>query len=255
MRLPKLKDPVLVAGTDGVGTKIELARTMGRLGTIGIDLVAMSVNDVSACGAVPLFFLDYLVVGKVDSRRGRRDRRRRGRRLSAGELRAARRRDRRAPRPVPGGDFDMAGFAVGLAERDELWGPHLVAEGDVARRPVLQRPALQRVQPRASPPQAARHRRAQQVPQRRRSVLRARRPQGVCRRDPADPDHDLQPVLQDLGDAGGVHAAAHITGGGFPDNVGRAIPDGLAAEIDLGAGRPALCITWLHSLGVSPRRC
>ena len=65
MRLPKLKDPVLVAGTDGVGTKIELARTMGKLGTIGIDLVAMSVNDVSACGAVPLFFLDYLVVGKV----------------------------------------------------------------------------------------------------------------------------------------------------------------------------------------------
>ena len=56
MRLPKLKDPVLVAGTDGVGTKIELARTMGKLGTIGIDLVAMSVNDVSACGAVPLFF-------------------------------------------------------------------------------------------------------------------------------------------------------------------------------------------------------
>ena len=65
-RLPPVNDPVLVAGTDGAGTKVMLAREMGVFDTIGIDAVAMSVNDVSACGAVPLFFLDYLVVGKVD---------------------------------------------------------------------------------------------------------------------------------------------------------------------------------------------
>ena len=131
MRLPPLKDPVLVAGTDGVGTKIEIARAMGRLDTIGIDLVAMSVNDVSACGAVPLFFLDYLVVGKVvpeevaDIVAG----------VDEGCLRAQcvllGGETAEHPGQFPGGDFDMAGFAVGIAERDELWGPGLVQDGDV----------------------------------------------------------------------------------------------------------------------------
>src|SRR5665647_2956064 len=131
MRLPKLKDPVLVAGTDGVGTKIELARTMGKLGTIGIDLVAMSVNDVSACGAVPLFFLDYLVVGKVVPEEvaeivaGVDE----GCQLAQCVLLGGETAEH--PGQFPDGDFDMAGFAVGLAERDELWGPHLVADGDV----------------------------------------------------------------------------------------------------------------------------
>jgi phosphoribosylformylglycinamidine cyclo-ligase len=131
MRLPRLKDPVLVAGTDGVGTKIEVARALGRLDTIGIDLVAMSVNDVSACGAVPLFFLDYLVVGKVVPEvvativAG----------VDEGCLRAqcALLGGETAEHPgqFPDGDFDLAGFAVGLAERDELWGPQLVQDGDV----------------------------------------------------------------------------------------------------------------------------
>src|SRR5450759_5664448 len=131
LRLPKLKDPVLVAGTDGVGTKIELARTMGKLGTIGIDLVAMSVNDVSACGAVPLFFLDYLVVGKVVPEEvaeivaGVDE----GCQLAQCVLLGGETAEH--PGQFPDGDFDMAGFAVGLAERDELWGPHLVADGDV----------------------------------------------------------------------------------------------------------------------------
>ena len=129
MRLPRLKDPVLVSGTDGVGTKIEIARRVGRLDTIGIDLVAMSVNDVSACGAVPLFFLDYLVVGSVvpeqvaDIVAG----------VDEGCLRAQcvllGGETAEHPGQFPDGDFDMAGFAVGLAERDELWGPQLVQAG------------------------------------------------------------------------------------------------------------------------------
>ncbi len=130
MALPKLKDPVLVAGTDGVGTKIEIARTVGRLDTIGIDLVAMSVNDVSACGAVPLFFLDYLVVGKVVPEEVAE--------IVAGVDEGCLRAEcvllggetAEHPGQFPGGDFDMAGFAVGVAERDGLWGPHLVKDGD-----------------------------------------------------------------------------------------------------------------------------
>ena len=130
MRLPPLKDPVLVAGTDGVGTKIEIARRMGRLDTIGIDLVAMSVNDVSACGAVPLFFLDYLVTGKVvpeqvaDIVAGVDEGCRRAQCVLLGGETAEH------PGQFPDGDFDLAGFAVGLAERHELWGPGQVRAGD-----------------------------------------------------------------------------------------------------------------------------
>ncbi len=262
MRLPRLKDPVLVAGTDGVGTKVLVAKAMGRFDTVGIDLVAMSVNDVSACGAVPLFFLDYIVTGRVEPERIAD--------LVAGVDEGC----VRAQCVLLGGetaehpghfasddDFDMAGFAVGIAERDELWGPGKVLAGDaligvdsqglhsngfsLVRR-LLEHHGID---------------------------LRSKflsqggglgscvAPDGAAVR----PCHDAQatvgdvlltptaiysPLLHDLGHAGGVHAAAHITGGGFPDNVGRAVPDGLAAEIDLGTWTPGPEFVWLHGLGV-----
>jgi len=260
MRLPRLKDPVLVAGTDGVGTKIEIARRMGRLGTIGIDLVAMSANDVSACGAVPLFFLDYLVVGKLvpeevaDIVAG----------VDEGCLRAQcvllGGETAEHPGQFPGGDFDMAGFAVGLAERDELWGPQHVAAGDVLIgidssgvhsngfsliRRLLREHAIDLHS----------------------NFISEGGGVGLCI-TPGDgygPCYDTRstvgdvlltptviysPVLHDLGHAGGVHAAAHITGGGFPDNVGRALPPELAAVIDLESWTPSPLFGWLHGLGV-----
>lgn len=151
--LPPLANPVLVAGADGVGTKIEIARRLDRLTTIGIDLVAMSVNDVSACGAAPLFFLDYLVVGKVEPERiasivaG----------VDEGCLRAGcvllGGETAEHPGQFPDGDFDLAGFAVGVAERDALWGPRARRRGRRAHRHRLHRPAQQRLQPRAPPAQ------------------------------------------------------------------------------------------------------
>jgi phosphoribosylformylglycinamidine cyclo-ligase len=250
MRLPKLKDPVLVAGTDGVGTKIELARAMGKLGTIGIDLVAMSVNDVSACGAVPLFFLDYLVMGKVVPEEvaeivvGVDEGCQRAQcALLGGET-------AEHPGQFPGGDFDMAGFAVGLAERDELWGPHLVAAGDILVgicssglhsngfslvRHLLKEHAIDLHSKFLSEGGA---------------FCKMAGPNATVGDVLLVPTTIYSPVLHDLGHAGGVHAAAHITGGGFPDNVGRAMPDGLTAEIDLGAWPPGPVFSWLHSLGV-----
>ncbi len=254
MRLPPLRDPVLVAGTDGVGTKIELARAMGRLGSIGIDLVAMSVNDVAACGAVPLFFLDYLVVGKVVPEEvativgG----------VDEGCLQAQcvllGGETAEHPGQFAAGDFDLAGFAVGVAERGELWGPDLVCAGDVLVG--LRSSGLH-----ANGFSLVRH---------------LMREHGIDVRDPLPPlfgelersaggEADLpglvgdlllvptaiySPVLHDLGHAGGVHAAAHVTGGGFPDNVGRAVPAELAAEIDLAAWSPGPVFSWLYSLGV-----
>ncbi|MFA4966004.1 MAG: phosphoribosylformylglycinamidine cyclo-ligase [Thermoleophilia bacterium] len=251
MRLPKLKDPVLVAGTDGVGTKIELARAMGRLGSIGIDLVAMSVNDVSACGAVPLFFLDYLVVGRVVPEEVAEivagvdeGCQRAGCVLLGGET-------AEHPGQFPGGDFDMAGFAVGVAERDELWGPQLVAEGDVLVgicssglhsngfslvRRLLKEHAIDLHSKFLSEGGAF--------------CVHAG-PNASVGEVLLVPTTIYSPVLDGLGHAGGVHAAAHITGGGFPDNVGRAVPEHLAAEIDLGAWPPGPVFSWLHGLGVT----
>lgn len=256
MRLPRLKDPVLVAGTDGVGTKIELARAMGRLDTIGIDLVAMSVNDVSACGAVPLFFLDYLVVGRVVPEEvativaG----------VDEGCLRAQcvllGGETAEHPGQFSGGDFDLAGFAVGMAERDELWGPHLVKDGDVLvgiRSSGLHSNGFSLVRHLLKEHQIDLH---EDFPSR----LAASRGQNALEDDAPRTVGDVllvptaiySPLLHDLGHAGGVHAAAHITGGGFPDNLGRAVPGGLAAEIDLGSWTPGPVFSWLRSLGVGP---
>jgi phosphoribosylformylglycinamidine cyclo-ligase len=250
MGLPDLKDPVLVAGTDGVGTKIEIARGVGRLSTIGIDLVAMSVNDVSACGAVPLFFLDYLVVGKVVPEEvaeivtG----------VDEGCLQAEcvllGGETAEHPGQFPGGDFDMAGFAVGVAERDELWGAHLVKDGDALVgicssglhsngfslvRHLLKEHAIDLDSMFLSEGGA---------------FCTYRGPTATVGDVLLIPTAIYSPLLRDLGKAGGVHAAAHITGGGFPDNVGRAVPDGLAAEIDLESWSTGPIIKWLHSLGV-----
>ncbi len=263
MRLPRLKDPVLVSGTDGVGTKIEIARAMGRLDTVGIDLVAMSVNDVSACGAVPLFFLDYLVVGKVVPEEvaaivsG----------VDEGCLRAQcvllGGETAEHPGQFAGGDFDMAGFAVGIAERGELWGPQLVVQGDALIgidssgvhsngfsliRHLLKEHAIDvhsKFLSEGGGPGACAGASA--------GVAPCYDPSACVGDVLLTPTAIYSPVLHDLGHAGGVHAAAHITGGGFPDNVGRAVPDGLAAVLDLGSWQPNPVFAWLHGLGVSRR--
>ncbi len=254
MRLPKYKDPVLVAGTDGVGTKIELARAMGKLGTIGIDLVAMSVNDVSACGAAPLFFLDYLVVGKVVPEEvaeivaGVDE----GCQLAQCVLLGGETAEH--PGQFPEGDFDMAGFAVGLAERDELWGPQLVAEGDVLV-------GLCSSGMHSNGFSLVRHLLKERAIDVHSSFLSAGG--AFCKKAGPHatvgdvllvPTTIYSPVLHDLGHAGGVHAAAHITGGGFPDNVGRAVPEHLAAVIDLSSLDPGPVFEWIHCTGGQARR-
>ena len=245
MRVPPIKDAVLVAGTDGAGTKVMLAREMGVYDTIGIDAVAMSVNDVSACGAVPFFFLDYLVVGKLEPRKVAD--------IVAGVDEGC----MRAQCALLGGEtaehpghfahddaFDLGGFAVGLASRSELWGPSRVEPGDalvgIASNGLhsngfsLVRAVLE-----------ARHIALDQP-------FPGDAPAGATVGEVLlTPTTIYSPVLHDLGHACPVHAAAHITGGGFPDNVGRILPEGAAAVLDLSAWRPPAVFPWLHGLGVS----
>ena len=220
------RDPILVAATDGVGTKLEIARATSRLATVGQDLVAMCVDDLVCTGAEPLFFLDYLAVGVVDPDRVAE--------LVAGidaacvQVGCALLGGETAEHPgvLAADQFDLAGFAVGVVERDAQLGPERVGPGDALV--LLASPGL-----RSNGYSLARH------------VLLER--EGRDLDAPAWPgarrtlaDELLEPsvlyaphvlgVLAAL--PGAVHAAAHVTGGGLAANLVRALPEGLAADVD-----------------------
>jgi phosphoribosylformylglycinamidine cyclo-ligase len=217
---------LLVAATDGVGTKLEVARLAGRLDTVGVDLVAMCVDDVVCTGAEPLVFLDYLAVGRLvpdevaaivaGIAEGCR---RAGCALLGGET-------AEHPGTMEVGRFDLAGFCVGVVEEDALLGPSRVAEDDalvglassglhangysLVRRVLLQDAgyALDDELPRLGRPLAD---------------------------ELLEPTTIYAPLVLDLARDGLVHAAAHVTGGGLDENVPRALPDGLGARLDRGS--------------------
>ena len=214
-------DRLLAAATDGVGTKLEIARAAGRLDTVGIDLVAMCADDVVCTGAEPLFFLDYIAIGRVVPERVAsivegvaEGCRRAGCALLGGET-------AEHPGVMPDDQFDLAGFCVGVVDEADVLGPSRVREGDVlvglassglhANGYSLVRTALlERYDLDATP--------------------------GELERSLAD--ELLEPCtiyaldVLALAREGLVRAAAHITGGGLIENVPRALPDGLGAEIE-----------------------
>jgi phosphoribosylformylglycinamidine cyclo-ligase len=225
----KYREPVLVAGTDGVGTKALVAQATGRFDTIGIDLVAMCVDDLVCQGAEPLFVLDYIATGAVDPAQmaelvgGVADGCRQvGAALVGGEM------AEHAGVMKPG-EFDLVGFALGVVERSALLGPDRVEVGDaligllspglrcngytLARQVLLERGGLALEGP-AWP--GAGVTLAEELL--RPSVLYT----------PA-----VRAAMAAVGP--GVHAAAHITGGGFVGNVPRALPEGMGAVIDRSA--------------------
>jgi phosphoribosylformylglycinamidine cyclo-ligase len=227
-------DPILVAATDGVGTKLRIAIDTGNVDTIGIDLVAMCVNDLVCQGAEPLLFLDYFATGKLDVEEATRiitgiaaGCEASGCALIGGET-------AEMPGMYHKGDFDLAGFAVGAMERGtEL--PAGVAEGD-----VLLGLASNGVHSNGY------------------SFVRKVVDLSGLGWDAASPFSDgtlgaalLAPtrlyVKQSLAAirAGGVHALAHITGGGLTENPPRVVPEGLACEIDLSAWTLPPVFRWL----------
>ncbi len=218
------KDPILVAATDGVGTKLRIAIDTGILDTVGIDLVAMCVNDLVCQGAEPLFFLDYFATGKLDVAEATA--------VVAGIAEGCKRSNSALvggeTAEMPGmyarGDFDLAGFSVGAMERGNSL-PNGVQEGDVLLglassgvhsngyslvRKVVQNSGLGWDSP--CPFGQGSLGAALLAPTKLyvRSGLAAHR-------------------------AGGLHALAHITGGGLTENLPRALPKGLGAEVDLAA--------------------
>ena len=236
----KYREPVLVSGTDGVGTKLKLAQQLGRHDTIGIDLVAMCVNDVLVQGAEPLFFLDYFATGKLDIdtaaavvggiANGCTEA---GCALIGGET--AEMPDMYAP-----GEYDLAGFTVAGVEKSELKDGSAVALGDVLIGIASSGPhsngysLVRRIYERAGSPADL--------------VLE----DGVKLVDAlmAPTRLYVKPILSLLKTHGAaVHGMAHVTGGGLTENIIRVVPEGLGLTIDASSWPLPPVFQWLQREG------
>jgi phosphoribosylformylglycinamidine cyclo-ligase len=234
-------DPVLVAATDGVGTKVKIAIETGRHDTIGIDLVAMSVNDLVVQGAEPLFFLDYFACGQLAPEVGAQV----VKGVAAGckEANCALIGGETAEMPglYQAGDYDLAGFAVGAAERNAILPRADVAVGDVVIgltssgvhsngyslvRRIVAKSGLAWAAP-------APFARAQSLGE---ALLTPTRIY-------------VKSCLAAIRSTKAVKALAHITGGGFPDNIPRVLPDGLGVALDLRRVPVPPVFRWLAAQG------
>ncbi|MFC6186156.1 MULTISPECIES: phosphoribosylformylglycinamidine cyclo-ligase [Pseudoxanthomonas] len=233
----KYREPVLVSGTDGVGTKLKLAQQLGRHDTIGIDLVAMCVNDVLVQGAEPLFFLDYFATGKldVDTTVAVVGGIARGCELSGCALIGGETAE--MPDMYGPGEYDLAGFCVAAVEKSRLLDGNKVRAGDVLVGIASSGP----------------HSNGYSLV--RRIYDRAGRPAdldvgGVPLADAlmAPTTLYVKPILELL-QAHDLHGMAHITGGGLTENIIRVIPDGLGLQIDASAWALPPVFDWLQREG------
>ncbi|MBQ9573660.1 MAG: phosphoribosylformylglycinamidine cyclo-ligase, partial [Synergistaceae bacterium] len=214
-----MRKPVLVSGTDGVGTKLKIAFAMNRHNTVGIDCTAMCVNDVLCCGAKPLFFLDYVAVGKNIPEKVAEIVSGVAEGCVQAECALIGGETAEMPGFYPEDEYDIAGFCVGVVERDEILDPANVNEGDVM----------------IALPSSGVH------------------SNGFSLVRKVFANHDLHSYVDELGCTLGeellrptriyvkdvmpvlrkVKSIAHITGGGFWENIPRALPEGLSAKINL----------------------
>lgn len=235
------KDPILVAANDGVGTKLKIAIDANIHDTVGIDLVAMCVNDLVVQGAEPLLFLDYFATGKLDPDQGAAivqgiaaGCREAGCALIGGET-------AEMPGMYSKGDYDLAGFAVGAAERGELLPAGDIAEGDVILglsssgvhsngfslvRKIVELSGL-----------------AWDAP----APFAEGQSLGAALLTPTR--IYVKPLLKAIKETKALKALAHITGGGFPENIPRVLPKHLAAEIDLSSFQVPSVFSWLAQTG------
>jgi len=241
LRAAGFTDPVLVAANDGVGTKLKIAIDADHHDTVGIALVALCATDLVVQGAEPLFFLDYFATGKLDPDQGAaivqgiaEGCRQAGCALIGGET-------AEMPGMYAGGDYDLAGFAVGAAERGQLLPVGDIAEGDLILGLT-----------------------SSGVHSNGFSLVRKIVSVSKLGWDDAAPFADgkslgealltptriyVKPLLRAIRETGAIKALAHITGGGFPENIPRVLPANLAAEVDLDSIPVTPVFSWLAETG------
>ncbi len=228
----KIKDPVIVSCTDGVGTKIDLANKFKKFDTIGIDLVAMCVNDLIVQGAKPLFFLDYIAVGKLNLNKTKK--------ILKGILKGCKISDCKLiggeTAEMPGiytkDKFDLAGFSVGI----------------VSKRRILNKKKVKKNNVILAIPSSGIHSNGYSLV---RTILKKNKITNQIKKDLLKPtkiytNEILKLVNKDL-----LNAAAHITGGGLIDNIVRSIPSDLSVNIDLSKIKTKKIFKWLKSKSIS----
>jgi phosphoribosylformylglycinamidine cyclo-ligase len=223
----RYRHPVLVSGTDGVGTKLKLAFELARHDTVGIDLVAMSVNDVLVQGAEPLFFLDYFACGKLDRRVAAEVVKGIARGCELGGCSLIGGETAEMPGMYPEGEYDLAGFCVGVVEKDRIIDGRSVEHGDVILGLA------------SSGPHSNGYSLIRKIVQR----------AGPAPFDLLEPTRIyVKPILQ-LIESLPVKALAHITGGGLVGNVPRVLPSGTKAVIEKDAWPRPPVFQWLQQAG------
>jgi phosphoribosylformylglycinamidine cyclo-ligase len=233
----RYREPLLVSGTDGVGTKLLLARQLGRHDTIGIDLVAMCVNDILTCGAEPLFFLDYYATGKLNLDEAQaviegiaEGCRQSGCALIGGET-------AEMPGMYDGDEYDLAGFSVGVVDRSRLVDGSTIEAGHVVLGLA------------SSGPHSNGYSLVRKVLER--SGEDPSGPLGETTLGEAllAPTRIYVKTLLPLIGTGVIDGLAHITGGGISENIVRIVPEHLGLKIDLSAWQMPAVFDWLQSRG------
>ena len=239
-----MKDPILVSGTDGVGTKLKLAFLMDKHDTVGIDCVAMCVNDIACCGAQPLFFLDYVAVGKNHPEKIAQmvsgiaeGCRQAGCALIGGET-------AEHPGIMAPEDYDLAGFSVGIVDKGDIIDPDRVRSGDV----VLALPSSGLHSNGFSLVRKVFH-----VEHANLTVYCEDLGESLGEALLTPTRIYVKPVLAAI-DAAEVHGISHITGGGFYENIPRCLPDGMTVKIEKAAVRTPPIFKMLRETGHIPER-
>jgi phosphoribosylformylglycinamidine cyclo-ligase len=233
----KYKQPVLVSGTDGVGTKLRLAIESGIHNTIGIDLVAMCVNDIAVLGAEPLFFLDYYATGKLDVDIAEsvvsgiaEGCLQAGAALVGGET-------AEMPSMYEDGDYDLAGFCVGVVEKEAVIDGSKVAAGDKL------------IGLAASGPHSNGYSLIRKILERSGQSLSSAFDGATLGEKLLAPTKIYVKSLLQLNEKVSIHALSHITGGGLLENIPRVLPEGVKAVIDASSWQRPAVFDWLQENG------
>ena len=230
----KIKDPLIVSSTDGVGTKINLANQFNKFDTIGIDLVAMCVNDLIVQGAKPLFFLDYIAVGKIKFNKLKK--------ILSGIIKGCAISDcsliggetAEMPGMYDKDKFDLAGFSVGIVSKKKLLHKNKVLNRDV----VL------------AVPSSGVHSNGYSLV---RSILKNKKITQKIKKELLTPTKIYTKEILNLTKNNLLHCAAHITGGGLVDNLVRSVPEHLCLNLDLAKIKTKNIFKWIKSNDISDR--